>query len=139
MTLKLVLDTNLIVSAHINPDGLERLVLNLALSDHVEFYFTPKVLAEYEEMLGRKKFGLDPTLLRKSLKLIKNIGNLGESTCEVSVSSDPGDNKFLECAESVAADYLVTGNKRHFPKRWKTTKVVNARELIELITLELNQ
>lgn len=55
MPLKLVLDTNLIVSAYINPDGLERLVLNLALSDHVEFYFTPEVLAEYEEMLGRKK------------------------------------------------------------------------------------
>ena len=39
----------------------------------------------------------------------------------------------LECAEVASADYLVTGNKRHFPKRWKVTAVVNARELLGLI------
>jgi hypothetical protein len=29
------------------------------------------------------------------------------------------------------ADYLITGNKRHFPSVWRSTKVVNAREFIE--------
>jgi hypothetical protein len=36
--------------------------------------------------------------------------------------------------EEAGADYLVTDNKRHFPKRWKLTAVVNARELIEAAT-----
>jgi predicted nucleic acid-binding protein len=48
-------------------------------------------------------------------------------------SFDPNDNVFLECAQAGQADYLVTGNKRHFPDRWKKTKVISARELIEFL------
>jgi predicted nucleic acid-binding protein len=55
----------------------------------------------------------------------------------LSVSPDEADNRFLECAGEAQADYLVTGNKRHFPKRWKSTQVVNARELLELIGVKL--
>jgi uncharacterized protein len=39
----------------------------------------------------------------------------------------------LECAEAGEADFLVTGNKRHFPAHWGKTRVVNARELITTI------
>jgi hypothetical protein len=39
----------------------------------------------------------------------------------------------LECAETASANFLVTGNKRHFPKHWKNTQVVNARELLGMI------
>jgi hypothetical protein len=45
-------------------------------------------------------------------------------------SPDEADNRFLECAETVDAEFLITGNKRHFPKTWKGTKVVNAREFL---------
>jgi hypothetical protein len=39
---------------------------------------------------------------------------------------------------SRAADFLVTGNKRHFPQTLQTgTRIVNAAELLEVITLEL--
>ena len=41
------------------------------------------------------------------------------------------DNRFLEGAEEAATDFLVTGNLRHFPSRWKTTKVVNSRQLLD--------
>jgi predicted nucleic acid-binding protein len=43
------------------------------------------------------------------------------------------DNRFLECAGAAEAEFLVTGNKRHFPKRWKKTRVVNARGLLGMI------
>jgi len=48
----------------------------------------------------------------------------------VSESRDDFDNRFLECAEAADAHYRVTGNKRHFPKRWKSTHIVNAREFL---------
>ena len=51
-------------------------------------------------------------------------------TRKVSASPDEADNRFLEYAEAARADFLVTGNKKHFPKRWKTTEVVNTRELL---------
>jgi predicted nucleic acid-binding protein len=44
-----------------------------------------------------------------------------------------GDNRFLECAESAGADFLVTGNRRHFPKVWKTARIVNAREFLSSV------
>ena len=55
----------------------------------------------------------------------------------LSVSRDDADNRFLECAQSTRAHYLVTGNKRHFPKTWKKTRVANARELLQIIGPQL--
>lgn len=46
---------------------------------------------------------------------------------------DPDDNHFLECAEAAGADYLVTGNKKHFPSSYKNARVVDAREFLDLI------
>ena len=51
---------------------------------------------------------------------------------------DPADTKFLHCALAAGADYLVTGNRRDFPDaRYGVTRVVNAAELIDQVTLEI--
>ena len=53
-------------------------------------------------------------------------------------SPDPDDDKFIACALQGKVDFLVTGNKRHFPPDpLPGIKVVNAAELLEFITLEL--
>ena len=39
---------------------------------------------------------------------------------------------FLECADAARADYLVTGNQKHFPEFWKNTKTVTPREFVSL-------
>jgi predicted nucleic acid-binding protein len=50
------------------------------------------------------------------------------------VKVDPADNKFLECALACQADFLITGNIRHFPfKEFHQTRVVNPGDFIELI------
>ena len=46
---------------------------------------------------------------------------------------DPDDLIFLECAETAAADYLVTGNRKHYPGQWKKTRIVTAREFMGII------
>lgn len=51
----------------------------------------------------------------------------------VTACRDDPDNRFIECAEAAGTEFLVTGNKKHFPRRWKTTRVVNARELLGLV------
>ncbi len=48
------------------------------------------------------------------------------------VTKDPDDNIFLECADAARADYLITGNQKHFPAFWKSTKVITSREFIQL-------
>jgi predicted nucleic acid-binding protein len=96
-------------------------------------------LEEYQDVLAREKFGIEPALVEAALRLIKQTAGMVQSRGAVAASPDPDDNKFLECAEAAGADYLVTGNKKHFPSHWKKTKVVNAREFIEIITPDLQQ
>ncbi len=53
------------------------------------------------------------------------------------VMTDPDDNIFIECADFARADYLITGYQRHFPAFWKATKIITARDLINLAVLHL--
>jgi hypothetical protein len=55
---------------------------------------------------------------------IRKVAQVVEPTRTVSVSPDESGNRFLECAEAANADWLVTGNTRHFPQSHKATKVV---------------
>ena len=47
--------------------------------------------------------------------------------------SDPDDDVFLECAQTALADYIVTGNLKHFPAVWKGTEVVTPRRMLDII------
>jgi len=136
---KVVLDTNVVVSAHLKAGGLEAFVLDLALASKVQLYVSRDILAEYEEVLRRPRFRVDSKKVTQSLRLIKKRATNVKPTLTLSVSPDPDDNRFLECAEAANADYLVTGNRRHFPAKYRNTLVVNARQLIEIITPELKR
>jgi putative PIN family toxin of toxin-antitoxin system len=136
---KAVLDTNVIVSAHLNPDGLERLVLRLGLARQIQLCLSNEILAEYEDVLSRDKFAIDPARMSDSLRIIRSVALWVHPKRSLSVSRDPEDNKFLECAEAAKADYLVTGNKRHFPNTFGNTKIINARELIQSFALEFKR
>jgi uncharacterized protein len=66
------------------------------------------------------------------LQLIRNSGHMVKPSHRIEAAIDPDDNVSLECADAGRADYLITGNQRHFPKFWKNTKIITAREFITL-------
>jgi putative PIN family toxin of toxin-antitoxin system len=138
-TIRVVLDTNVVVSAHLNSEGYERHVLDLALAGKIKLMLSDVILAEYEGVLVRPKFHLGPSDTRRSLRLLRKAAHLVAPYKVLTAALDPADNRFLECAEAARADFLVTGNKRHFPKQWRQTVVVNARELLEWIIPELQR
>jgi putative PIN family toxin of toxin-antitoxin system len=131
--LRLVIDTNIVVSAALKPDGLQRTVLVLAMTRPARLYVTKTIIAEYREVLSRREFSIRRGLRRQLLQLIKNHSQLVHSARALQVAKDPDDNKFLECADAARADYLITGNQRHFPKFWKKTKVITSREFISIV------
>lgn len=48
------------------------------------------------------------------------------------ITKGPQDNRILEASQAAKADYIITGNKRHFPfAKFKKTRVVTPREFIE--------
>jgi putative PIN family toxin of toxin-antitoxin system len=128
-----VLDTNILVSANINPLGLEQFVYSLALQQSLWPFVSEPILLEYETVLSRPKFRFPHEKVAESINQIRKNSTLIVPTSTLSISSDERDNRFLECAESSGADYLVTGNRRHFPDAWKTTRIVSARELVESV------
>ncbi len=134
-----VLDTNVVISAHLNPDGLERFVLDLAINRKLSLCYSESILAKYEGVLTRPRFRISPKKISESLALIRGAGILAIPKQRLQIAIDPGDDIFLECAQEACARYLVTGNKRHFPEVWKSTRVVNARELLEEVIPDLKR
>lgn len=135
--LRLVVDTNIVISAALKPDGLERTVLLLAITKPARLYVSTAILAEYRDVLSRPELQIRKGLRQQLLQLIENRSRSVTPARRLQVTSDPGDNIFLECADAVRADYLVTGNARHFPKFWKTTKVISPREFLGLVAPHL--
>jgi putative PIN family toxin of toxin-antitoxin system len=135
--LRLVIDTNIIVSAALKPDGLQRTVLLLAITRPARLYVSAAILAEYREVLARPEFKIRKALRQQLLDLIRNRAHVVSPKRSLRVAVDPDDDKFLECADAARGDYLVTGNVRHFPKFWKKTKVITSREFISIVAPHL--
>ena len=108
--LRLVIDTNIVVSAALKPDGLQRTVLLLAITKPARLYVSEAVLAEYREVLARPELKIRKDPRQQLLQLIRSHSHPVTPSRALQVAKDPDDNKFLECADAASADYLVTGN-----------------------------
>ena len=131
--IRVVIDTNILVSALLQPQGLPAAVLMRVLSGKVRLCVSDAVFAEYDEVIRRPHLRRSPDVIEGTLQSIRKLGHWVKPRITVEECTDPDDNVFLECAQAAEADYLVTGNQRHFPGRWKKTKVIGARELIEIL------
>ena len=127
-----MIDTNVVVSAALNPDGLQRTVLLIAITKPSRLYVSRPILEEYAEVLARPELKIRRGVRLQLLQLIRNRAHVISPSRQLAVTNDPDDNIFLECAEAARADYLITGNLRHFPKFWMGTKIITSREFIDL-------
>ena len=137
IALRLVIDTNVIVSAALKPDGLQRTTFLLAITKPARLYVSEPLLEEYADVLSRPELSIRKGLRLQLLQLIKNHGYLVAPSRRIEVTSDPDDNIFVECADAARADFLVTGNRRHCPAFWKSTKIVTPREFVSLVAPHL--
>lgn len=135
--LRLVIDTNVVVSAALKPQGLQRTVILLAMTKPACWYVSDPIVSEYAVVLARSELKIRRSLRQQLLQLIKNNARVIAPSHLAQVTSDPADNMFMECADAARADYLVTGNQRHFPKFWKNTKIITASEFLSLIAPHL--
>ena len=132
LPLRIVIDTNVLVSAALKPESLQRTTLVLALTKPARLYVSIPILAEYSEVLARRELKIRRGLRLQLLELIGSRSQMARPSVRLDVTSDPDDNIFLECADTAKADYLVTGNQKHFPRFWKRTAVITSREFIDL-------
>ncbi len=116
--LRIVIDTNVFVSALISPSGKPASVLNLALGGSIVPVADALIFAEYFDVLTRPKFGFPKELLSP---LASSLRRFFQPVSPVPLPRpkflpDPEDEKFLAVALGAGGVPLVTGNKKHFPE-----------------------
>jgi uncharacterized protein len=137
IALRLVLDTNIIISAALNPRSLPRTALLVATTKPARLYMSSEIFAEYREVLSRPELRIRVGTRNQFLQFLHNHAHLIQPSRRLNVTADPDDNIFIECADEARADYLITGNLRHFPRFWKKTKIVTSREFLDLVAPHL--
>ncbi len=114
--MRVVLDTNVVVSALISSAGPAGQVVRLVGREKLIPLYDPRIWAEYEDVLSRPKFCFDHADVQDVLGLIAARGQRVEADPLPSRLPDPDDLPFLEVALSGRARALITGNARHFPR-----------------------
>jgi len=130
---RVVLDTNVVVSALLKPQGLEDQVFRLALAGRFLLCVSQAVLTEYARVLPGPKFKLRPEEVATTLRQLERAGSLFHPARTLRISAHEPDNRFYECADAARAAFLVTGNLKHFSKDSKVFRIVNARKLLDLL------
>ena len=130
--MNIVVDTNVLVSGILSPHGPPAAVLRALLSEQASLCFDERILSEYRDVLSRGKFAFDRELVEELLAFLEAEGLPILAPPLDLTLPDPADQMFIEVA--VFADFLVTGNLKHFPKTARQgIAVVSPREFVEVL------
>ena len=114
--MRVVLDTNVLVSGLLNPRGSPAAVVDLLLAREVTALLDDRTLEEYLGVLSRPEFGFSPARVSFLTEFLRRDAERVDSEPLPLALPDPTDLPFLEVAVSGLADAMVTGNLRHFPE-----------------------
>lgn len=114
--MKVVIDTNVLISGLISPDGPPSRIVNLWITGKVKVYVSSEIIEEYMSVLLRPKFSRlgSPQerydLITQLMELDNTIIVYPEFELNV-IAEDPDDNKFLACAVEANAEVLISGDE----------------------------
>jgi uncharacterized protein len=133
--MRIVLDTNVLISALAFPNSKPDQILSRGRSGEIELFTSAFILAELDRIL-REKFGFSAREAAVRVRLIRSFARLAEPTEYVSVvTAKDDDNRIIECALAAQADYLVTGDKKHLLplKTYRSIKIVSPAQFLDLL------
>jgi uncharacterized protein len=113
--MEVVLDTNVIVSGLISPNGPPGEIVDLIFRGLISPVFDDRILFEYRDVLLRTKFSFSPVLVENLLHSICTIGRQVIPERTSAKLPDAADRCFYECALASVSKILVTGNRKHLP------------------------
>jgi len=113
--MKVVLDTNVIVSGLLSPFGRAGEIMRLVASGKLELCYDARIISEYKSVLLRNKFSFLKESVEDLIDQIRFAGYLTTGKPLLKRFPDRADEPFLEVAIGGGARYLVTGNLKHYP------------------------
>ncbi|MBI5636979.1 MAG: putative toxin-antitoxin system toxin component, PIN family [Nitrospinae bacterium] len=113
---QVVIDTNVFISAILNPKGSPAAIFKLEREKKIKILVFHPILQEYRKTLSyphlQKKHGLSTEQIgKKMLRLVKYGKFINPETKLDIIADDPDDNIFLECAVAGEVDYIISGGK----------------------------
>jgi len=132
--IRVVIDTSVLVSAVISPTGPNARLFDFIAAKQLRPYLTEAILEEYSRVFEYERLQhLDKRRVARLRSVLKRTAVEVKPRGRLKISGHEDDNRIYECAAAAKADYIVTENTKHFRKPYKTTRIVNARQLLELL------
>ena len=129
--MRVVLDTNVLVSGLLSPYGASSEMVRIIVSGGIELLYDARILSEYEDVLRRPKFDFDKTLTNNLLDYLEHVGIPVAAVPLEKHLRDRDDEPFLEVAISGKAECLISGNLAHYPtKTYLKTLILNPRQFL---------
>ena len=132
---KIVIDTNVIVSALIQRSYPFRIINDLFLENKFQLCVSDELMAEYYEVLSRQKFAKFHDFFARSEALLVDIEMKSKKyvpKIKLDLISDADDNMILELADECLADFVITGNTTDFTfPSYKLTRIITPKEYWE--------
>jgi len=133
--MRIVLDTNVLISALAFPGSKPDQILYRIRRGESDLAVSPFILSELDRVL-REKFGLTKTEAGTRVRAIRAIAHLVTPTERIDViTAKDDDNRILECALAARAEFLVTGDKEHLLPlgSYRDTRIVTPAQFLEIL------
>ncbi len=123
--MRVVLDTNVLISAFVFPGGAPEQVYRRALAGGITLVTSRPLLSELGRVLT-EKFGWEPQYAEEVVTQLVRIAVVVDPTEEVAdITDDPADNRVLEAAAEGAAEVIVSGDRHLLTLgTWRGVRVV---------------
>jgi len=128
MLQRVVLDTNILVSALMTPSGNPASVYKMFFSGEIVLVYSEEIMLEYEDVLYRPRLKIPTEDADTILEVIRQCGELVAPHPSTDSMADEDDRIFYDAAR-IADAYLITGNTRHYPA---SSLVLTPKEFLEL-------
>ncbi len=134
---KVVLDTNVVVSAAVSSDGNPAKIFEMIINSEIKNYTSSQIIEEIKEVMGRER--IKEALGDKDARFfIDTFEKLSEKIIPIAaydeIKEDSDDNKFLDCAMAAGAEYIISGDGHLLKlKEFGGIKIVSPADFIGLI------
>ena len=112
--IKVVIDTNVLVSSVIKSGGYPDTIMNSVSNKDLHLYYSREIMDEYIRVLAYDKLSISTETQHKIINSIEELGTLIDPPTSNVSFIDESDRIFYDTAKECEAT-LVTGNTRHFP------------------------
>jgi len=132
--MRIVLDTNVLISALAFPGSQPDQILYRIRRGETELFISPFILSELDRVL-REKFRFTKKEADVRVNAIRAIAHVITPTERITVvTANDDDNRILECVAAAQAEFLVTGDKEHLlpPGSYRGTKIVTPAQFLDL-------